>query len=94
MLEYPYQQFIRKVLFLCFLFVGLLLPYTAEAQQGTFFNERDNQYLLLGLKRAKVTYEASRTEYERQQDLFGDGLISQSDLDRSLINFTEAEVNY
>jgi hypothetical protein len=46
------------------------------------------------LKRAKVTFEVSKSELERQQDMFDQNLISQAELDRSMINFTEAEVNY
>ena len=62
-----YQKIIPKFLLICSLIAGLLFPIAVSAQQGTFFNERDNQYLLLGLKRAKVTFEASRTDYARKQ---------------------------
>jgi multidrug resistance efflux pump len=85
---------LQKYPLLCFLVAGLLLPCTVIAQQGTFFKERDNQYLLLGLKRAKVSFEASKSEYERQQELFAQELISEAALDRSEINYVEAEVNY
>lgn len=94
MLKRQYQPLIRNISLFCVIVTWILLPVTAAAQQGTFFNERDNQYLLLGLKRAKVSYEASKSEYERQQDMFDQSLISQAELDRSKINFTEAEVNY
>jgi len=90
----PYQQALQRFLLVCSLIVGLLLPSAGFTQQGTFFNERDNQYLLLGLKRAKVTYEASRSDYARNQEMFDQELISQAELDMSHINFTEAEVNY
>jgi len=73
---------LQKSTLICFVIAGLLLPCAVIAQQGTFFNERDNQYLLLGLKR------------ERQQELFEQDLISETTLDRSEINFVEAEVNY
>ncbi|MCH2355804.1 MAG: hypothetical protein MK319_03855, partial [Pseudomonadales bacterium] len=85
---------LQKSTLICFVIAGLLLPCAVIAQQGTFFNERDNQYLLLGLKRAKVSYEASKSEFERQQELFEQDLISETTLDRSEINFVEAEVNY
>lgn len=94
MLKSHYHPLIRKIFLFCIIVTWILLPVTAAAQQGTFFNERDNQYLLLGLKRAKVSYDASKSEYERQQDMFDQSLISQAELDRSKINFTEAEVNY
>jgi len=94
MFESYYQKLLPRFLLVSSLIAGLLLPIATSAQQGTFFNERDNQYLLLGLKRAKVTFEASRTDYARKQEMFGKELISQAELDMSQINFTEAEVNY
>ncbi len=94
MLINQYLSCIRKCFLICVVTAGLSLPYTAAAQQGTFFNERDNQYLLLGLKRSKVSYDVSKAQYERQQELFDQDLISQSALDMSEINFIEAEVNY
>lgn len=89
-----YRKGLHRYPFICLLIAGLMLSVGAMAQQGTFFNERDDQYLLLGLKRAKVTFEAARTEYDRLQDLYSRELISRSDLDRSEVNFIEAEVNY
>lgn len=79
---------------ICMVIAGLLWSCAAVAQQGTFFNERDDQYLLLGLKRAKAIFESAQTEYERLQDMYAGELISKSELDRSEINFVEAEVNY
>jgi len=58
------------------------------------FNQRDDQYRLLGLKRAKEAYEVARSEYERQQTLFEKGMITQAELDRSHMVFSDAEVNY
>ena len=72
---------------------GLTLPCSAGAQ-SVFFNERDDQYLLLGLKRAKTAYEAEKAEYERQRGLFEDQMISQTDLEKSKVRYTEVEVNY
>ncbi|HJO12760.1 MAG: NEW3 domain-containing protein [Gammaproteobacteria bacterium] len=85
---------IQKYPLVCIVIALLALPWASQAQQGTFFNERDDQYLLLGLKRAKVSFEASLAEYERQQELFEQELISEASLDRSEINYIEAEVNY
>ena len=39
-------------------------------------------------------FETARKDYERQQLLFGKGLISQAELDRAHSNFSDAEVNY
>lgn len=74
----------------------LLMPMLpeAQAQSGTFFNQRDNTYPLLGLKRAKEAYETARAEYDRQQDLFDKQLISRQALDRAYRDYSDAEVNY
>jgi hypothetical protein len=58
------------------------------------FNQRDDQYRLLGLKRAKEAYEVARSEYERQKTLFEKELITQVELDRARGIFSDAEVNY
>ncbi len=68
------------------------LAGSALAQYNSF-NQRDDQYRLLGLKRSKEYYEVTRKEYERQQTLFEKGLISKVELDRSKNAFTDAEVN-
>jgi uncharacterized membrane protein len=58
------------------------------------YNQRDDQYRLLGLKRAKEAYEVAREEYERQKALFDKGLISQVELGHARNRFADAEVNY
>ncbi len=78
-------------LFFLFIFTPTLQSY---AQANPYFNQRDDKYRLLGLKRAKEAYEFSKKEYERQQDLFKKGLLSQAELDRSRVSFSDAEVNY
>jgi hypothetical protein len=65
----------------------------AAAQQVPF-NQRDDQYRLLGLKRAKEAYEVARSEYERQKDLFGRNLNTRADVERARSMFADAEVNY
>jgi hypothetical protein len=66
----------------------------AFAQSGTYYNQRDDKYRVLGLKRAKEMYEVARNEYGRQKELFNRGLISKADLDRAQGAFGDAEVNY
>jgi hypothetical protein len=66
----------------------------SHTQTGTYYNQRDDQYRVLGLKRAKEAFEAARKDYERQKELFTKGLISQAELDRAQANFSDAEVNY
>jgi uncharacterized membrane protein len=74
------------------LLFALLLASIAAAQVN--YNQRDDKYRLLGLKRAKEAYETSRRDYDRQQEMYGRKLISQAELDRSRNVFADAEVNY
>ena len=76
---------------LCVLSVLLLMTQVA-AQVN--YNQRDDQYRLLGLKRAKEAYEVTRAEYERQKSLFEKGLIAQVDLNNARNRFADSEVNY
>jgi hypothetical protein len=75
---------------------GLLLVCLIQtyAQSYNMFNQRDDQYRLLGLKRAKEAYEVARSEYDRQKTLFEKELITQVELDRARGVFSDAEVNY
>jgi uncharacterized membrane protein len=63
-------------------------------QSANFFNQRDDQYRLLGLKRAKEAYEVARQDYERQHELFSRQLISSTELEQARRVFSDAEVNY
>ena len=58
------------------------------------YNQRDDKYRVLGLKRAKEAYETARRDYERQEELFKRSLISQADLDHFHNIMSDAEVNY
>ncbi len=71
-----------------------LFSAAATAQTYNPFNQRDDQYRLLGLKRAKEAFEVARTEYDRQKKLFEKELITQAQLDRARMIFSDAEVNY
>ena len=62
--------------------------------QYNSFNQRDDKYRLLGLKRSKEYYEVTKREYERQKSMFDKGLISQVELDRTKNSLADAEVNY
>lgn len=77
-----------------FIFATTAIPERSFAQANPYFNQRDDKYRLLGLKRAKEAYEFSKKEFDRQQDLFLKGLLSQAELDRSRVAFSDAEVNY
>jgi hypothetical protein len=76
------------------LLLGASVCQPAGAQTGSMFNQRDDTYRLLGLKRAKDLYDVARRELDRQKELFRRGLISQSDLDRAEASFADADVNY
>ena len=67
---------------------------TGLRAQSDFFNQRDDQYRLLGLKRAKEAYDVARRDYERQQELYRRQLISEDALEQSRRAFSDAEVNY
>ncbi len=78
-----------------FLFcVFLMFSGVVPAQSGNFFNQRDDEYRLLGLKRAKEAFDVARAEYERQQTLYDRDLISQVRLEQARAVFADAEVNY
>ena len=77
------------------IFLILMLTNISFAQMtGTPFNQRDDQYRILGLRRAKDTYEFYRAEFERKKEMFEKKLISQADLERARSQFADAEVNY
>ena len=81
-----------KPIFCCLLF--LILEGVSSAQTYNPFNQRDDTYRLLGLKRAKESFESAEAEYKRQQALFDKDLITRSELERARNVFTDAEVNY
>ena len=65
-----------------------------RAQSYNPFNERDDKYRLLGLKRAKEAYEVARADYDRKKALHERGLITNEELERGHSVFSDAEVNY
>jgi hypothetical protein len=86
-----------KLLKCRFLLFGALLVIGVQSMavaQYNSFNQRDDKYRLLGLKRAKEYYEVTKKDFERQQMMFQKGLISQVELDRAKNAEADAEVNY
>lgn len=75
-------------------FVLAIFVSTISAQTSNNFNQRDDTYTLLGLKRAKQSFETARSAYERQKTLFHKGLINDVELERAKNGFVDAEVNY
>ncbi len=77
------------------LVVTLMIAWNAAlAQLGSPFNERDDKYRILGLKRAKEAYDVAKSDYARQQELHRKGLITDVELERARSVFADAEVNY
>jgi uncharacterized membrane protein len=81
-----------------FVFAAMLILLWAtpdvRSQATAAFNQRDDTYRLLGLKRAKETFEVASAEYQRQKELFDRKLISTFELERARQSFADAEVNY
>ncbi|MFH0988788.1 MAG: NEW3 domain-containing protein [bacterium] len=79
----------------CLLIASLfLISLAASAQTGTNFNPRDDQYKLLGLKRALDAYNLARMDFERTKGMFERQLISKVELERVERTYRDAEVNY
>ena len=76
------------------IFCLLVFSAVVSAQIYNPFNQRDDQYRMLGLKRARQSYEVARSEFERQQELFDRKLITELELEQAKNVYTDAEVNY
>ena len=61
---------------------------------GSYYNPKDDQYRLLGLKRAREQYETAKSEYDRNKTLFQKEMISTKELERAKSTYDDAEVNY
>lgn len=71
----------------------VFIPIESLAQ-SPFPNARDDSYPLLGLKRAKSSYERAQSELSRKEELFEKDLISPEEYELALNTFQDAEVNY
>ena len=58
------------------------------------FNQRDDTYPLLGLKRAKEAYETARSDFARSKELHDKNLISSVEFEQAKNLLANAEVNY
>lgn len=74
------------------LIIVVLLGITIFGQVN--YNQRDDKYRLLGLKRAKELYEVAKKEYDRAQDLYKKKYLSEAEFDRIKGTYSDAEVNY
>lgn len=84
-------RFFQLLLIVCALF---LFKTALTAQTGSYFNQRDDQYTLLGLKRAKEAFDYAKSEFERTKEMYNKQLISKQQFDRARNIFADAEVNY
>jgi len=85
---------LRRPFTVCALIVQIILCFAPASAQYNSFNQRDDKYRLLGLKRSKEYYEVTKNEFARQKSLFEKGLISQTEFDKSKNAVADAEVNY
>jgi len=85
-----YHKTVRMILIL----LALLAVDTFAQGYMPNFNQRDNEYRLLGLKRAKDAYEVALADYDRQKQLFDKGLITALELEQIRRQYSDAEVNY
>ncbi len=76
--------------------IVILLAFQDVYSQGvgSYYNPKDDEYRLLGLKRAKELFEVAKAEFEREQQLFDKGLISAKNFDQAKMAFADTEVNY
>ena len=88
------MAFTRRGIVLATVIWALFTAAAACGQAYNPFNQRDDTYTLLGLKRAQQTYETARMELERQEALYERRLISDVELQRARNAFTDAEVNF
>ncbi len=83
-----------KALMLGILALSLLITSSASGQSNSAFNQRDDEYRLLGLKRARQAFDIANSELQRQQELYNRNLINRAELERAQSVFSGAEVNY
>ena len=63
--------------------VAAVAGATDSVTAQTNYNNRDDKYTVLGLKRAKEAYEYAKTQFEQNKQLFEKQLISKIELDRA-----------
>lgn len=80
-------------IFSIMLIIILTAPLFAQGT-GSYYNPKDDQYRLLGLKRAKELFETAEADYNRQKELYEKELIAKKELDRAYSVYADAQVNY
>lgn len=78
-----------------FLIIYLIaLPAFLLAQSSTNFNQRDDEYRMLGLKRAKAAFEMAEADFSRIEKLFKEGFVAEQEMIQAKQRMADAEVNY
>jgi len=77
-----------------FLVTAFLLSEPVFGQIAPNFNQRDDTYPLLGLKRAKEAYETAKSDFARSKELHDKNLISSVKFEQAKNMLANAEVNY
>ncbi|MGD9158728.1 MAG: NEW3 domain-containing protein [Desulfobacteraceae bacterium] len=81
------------ILLFAFCYTLIISDHTC-AQSDTYYKPPDEQYRLLGLKRAKDNYESAKKELDRNEILFKEGQISQKVYEDIQKQYNGAEVDY
>lgn len=77
-----------------YFWLAILCLITVSISAQVNYNQRDDKYTLLGLKRAKESYESKKKEMQRYEALFNKNYISQAEYETMKASFADAEVNY
>ncbi len=71
-----------------------IIPLIVCAQSSTNFNQRDDEYRMLGLKRAKAAFEMADTDFKRIEKLFKEGFVAEQEYIQAKQRRSDTEVNY
>jgi uncharacterized membrane protein len=81
----------KKILLL---FLLLLSCFAYAQSSNNYYNPKDDQYRLLGLKRAKAAFELAQKEFDRKKVEFEKKMLSNAEYERAQNIFSDAEVTY
>lgn len=85
----------RHFRFISLVLLMILMAASQSAgQSGVPFNQRDDEYRLLGLKRARSAFDAARAELKRIEALAEQELIARREVENARRTYDDAEVNY
>ncbi len=82
---------IKRMLMALVMTWGLLTPLTGHAQQAPI---TDEQRRFLEVRRRQIELKEARTQLQRTEELFEQGLVSRTELDRARTAVEMAQLNY